>query len=384
MEKGMKALAVKQSRAPVQLTQVVYALAIGGSESLAHRLVRSLREHGEYACSIYAVDRTGPLAAMLAADGIPCMAFARKGKLDLRVLVGLIAQFRSNKTRLVHTHHIGQLLYGGLAGRLAGARVVHTEHEFYSLARPRTQRLLRGLTTLADRVTAVAPAVTAFLRETVGVAQDKLETITNGVPLDLFRSARPIDRADLGCGDDDVVIGCVARLSPEKGQAVLLQAVQLLRAKYPQVRLLLIGEGEDRTRLRRLADQLGLDGAVRFLGMRSDVPELIASCDLVALPSLQEGSPLALVEALAAGKAVVATETGAVPELIQHGHTGLLVPPGNPRVLSAALGYVIDDREMRRKLGSQGVQMVGQHFDFRVTAGRYREVYESVLAGRNC
>jgi glycosyltransferase involved in cell wall biosynthesis len=384
MEKGMKAVAVKQSRAPVQLTQVVYALAIGGSESLAHRLVRSLREHGEYACSIYAVDRTGPLAAMLAADGIPCMAFARKGKLDLRVLVGLIAQFRSNKTRLVHTHHIGQLLYGGLAGRLAGARVVHTEHEFYSLARPRTQRLLRGLTTLADRVTAVAPAVTAFLRETVGVAQDKLETITNGVPLDLFRSARPIDRADLGCGDDDVVIGCVARLSPEKGQAVLLQAVQLLRAKYPQVRLLLIGEGEDRTRLRRLADQLGLDGAVRFLGMRSDVPELMASCDLVALPSLQEGSPLALVEALAAGKAVVATETGAVPELIQHGHTGLLVPPGNPRVLSAALGYVIDDREMRRKLGSQGVQMVERHFDFRVTAGRYREVYESVLAGRNC
>jgi glycosyltransferase involved in cell wall biosynthesis len=117
--------------------------------------------------------------------------------------------------------------------------------------------------------------------------------------------------------------------------------------------------------------------------MRSDVPELIASCDLVALPSLQEGSPLALVEALAAGRAVVATETGAIPELIRHGQTGLLVPPGNPRVLSAALGYVIDDHEMRRKLGRQGMQMVEQHFDFRVTADRYREVYESVLNGRD-
>ena len=378
----MKAPDKTGSGAPIHLTQVVYALAIGGSESLAHRLVRSLREGRGYACSVYAVDRTGPLAAMLAADGIPCMAFARKGKLDLRVLIGLIAQFRSNKTRLVHTHHIGQLLYGGLAARLAGARVVHTEHEFYSLARPRTRRLLRGLTTLADRVTAVAPAVTAFLRETVGVAEAKLETIANGVPLDLFRSARPMDRAALGCDDDDLVIGCVARLSPEKGQVVLLEALQLLHAKYPRVRLLLIGEGEDRTRLRRLTDQLGLDGAVRFLGMRSDVPELMASCDLVALPSLQEGSPLALVEALAAGRAVVATETGAIPELIRHGQTGLLVPPGNARVLSAALGYLIDDHEMRRKLGNQGIQMVEQHFDFRVTADRYREVYESVLAGR--
>ena len=378
----MRTLAVKQSRTPVSLTHVVYALAIGGSESLAHRLVRSLKERGEYACSIYAVDRTGPLAAMLAADGIPCRAFARKGKLDLRVLVGLIAQFRSNKTRLVHTHHIGQLLYGGLAGRLAGARVVHTEHEFYSLARPRTQRLLRGLTALADRVTAVAPAVTAFLRDTVGVPQNKLETIANGVPLDLFRSARPIDRADLGCDHDDVLIGCVARLSPEKGQAILLHALQLMRAKYPRARVLLIGEGEERARLHRLADQLGLDGAVRFLGMRCDVPALMAACDLVALPSLQEGSPIALVEALAAGKPVVATETGAIPELIQHGQTGLLVPPGNPRVLSAALGYLIDDHEMRRKLGGQGARMVEQHFDFRVTAGRYREVYESVLAGR--
>lgn len=383
MQTTMRALGVKQSQTPVPLTQVVYALAIGGSESLAHRLVRSLKARGDYACSIYAVDRTGPLAAMLAADGIPCMAFARKGRLDLRVLIGLIAQFRLNKTRLVHTHHIGQLLYGGLAARLAGARVVHTEHEFYSLARPRTQRLLRGLTSLADRVTSVAPAVTAFLRETVGVAEAKLETIPNGVPLDLFRSAKPIDRAALGCDDDDFVIGCVARLSPEKGQAVLLEALQLLRAKYPHVRLLLIGEGEDRTRLRRLADEFGLDGAVRFLGMRSDVPELIASCDLVALPSLQEGSPLALVEALAAGRAVVATETGAIPELIRHGQTGLLVPPGNPRVLSAALGYVIDDHEMRRKLGHQGMQMVEQHFDFRVTADRYREVYESVLNGRD-
>jgi len=378
----MRTLAVHQVPIPIHLTQVVYALAIGGSESLAHRLVRSLNERGGYACSIYAVDRTGPLADILAADGIPCMAFARKGKLDLGVLIRLTARLRSNKTRLVHTHHIGQLLYGGLAGRLAGARVVHTEHEFYSLARPRTRRLLRGLTALVDRVTAVAPAVTAFLRDSVGIPQRKLETIPNGVPLDMFRSAGPIDRAVLGCDPDDFLVGCVARLSPEKGQEILLQAFHLLRAKYSRARLLLIGEGDDRARLRRLADDLDLQGAVHFLGVRSDVPELLASCDLVALPSLQEGSPIALIEALAAGKAIVASAVGAIPELIHHGETGLLVPPGNPRVLSAALGYLIDDHDMRRKLGRQGSEMVGRQFDFGDTAARYRGVYEAVLEGR--
>src|SRR6476620_8139993 len=121
------------------LAQVVYALDIGGSETLARRLALGLTRR-RYACSLYAVHDGGPLADLLKADGIPCRAVRRKGKWALRPLVPLVQQFRADGTKVVHTHHLGQLLYGGLAGRLAGCRVIHTEHDYYSLMRPRAQQ----------------------------------------------------------------------------------------------------------------------------------------------------------------------------------------------------------------------------------------------------
>ncbi|MDQ6735952.1 MAG: glycosyltransferase, partial [Nitrospirota bacterium] len=195
------------------MAQVVYALAIGGSEMLARRLALGLTRR-RYACSLYAVQDDGPLADLLTADGIPCRAFLRKGKWDVGPLIRLIQQFRADGTKVVHTHHLGQLLYGGLAGRLAGCRVIHTEHEYYTLMRPRAQQLLRVLTRLADRVTAVAEPIRGFLEGTVGLPASKLITIQNGVEVRRYETAIPHDRDEWDLKNSDVVIGCVARLSP--------------------------------------------------------------------------------------------------------------------------------------------------------------------------
>src|SRR6478735_4852533 len=177
----------------IPLAQVVYALDIGGSETLARRLALGLRRRC-YACSLYAVHDDGPLADLLRADGIPCRAFLRKGKWDVGPLVRLVQQLRADGTKVVHTHHLGQLLYGGLAGRLAGCRVVHTEHEYYTLMRPRAHQLLRVLTRLADRVTTVAEPVRNFLEDTVGLPASKLITIQNGVEVHRYEAAIPHDR----------------------------------------------------------------------------------------------------------------------------------------------------------------------------------------------
>ena len=367
---------------PIKLTQVVYALAMGGSEVLAWRIAGALNRGGRYACSIYAVDRGGALAEVLAKEGIPSKAYSRHGRLDLRLIARLARQFRADKVQLVHTHHLGQLLYGGIAGWLAGAKIVHTEHELYSLERIRSQRLLRVLSAMTDAVTAVAEPVAEFLRVQVGIPRGKVRTILNGVDIPRFRSAHPINRSALGWRDENVVIGCVARLEPEKGHAILLDAFRRVHARRPHARLLLIGGGSERQRLEILSSNFGLNGSVQFLGSRADIPELLAACDLVTLASVQEGLPMALLEAMAAGKPVVATKVGIVPELVQGGQTGLLVPPGDAELLAEALDTLVTDQIKGQRLAAAALELVKINYSFDRTLQQYKALYDSVLSGK--
>lgn len=363
---------------PIPVAQVVYALAIGGSETLARRLALGLMRR-RYACSLYAVHDDGPLADLLKADGIPCRAFSRKGKWDAGPFLELVRQFRADGTKVVHTHHLSQLLYGGLAGRWAGCRVIHTEHEYYTLTRPRSQQLLRVLTRLADRVTAVAEPVRNFLEGTVGIPASKLITIQNGVDICRYEEAVPHNRDQWDLKNNDVIICCVGRLSLEKGHTVLLRAFRKVISRHPLVRLALIGEGEERERLQHLAADLNIQHFVRFLGLRADVPEVLAACDLFALPSIQEGLPMVILEALAAGKAVIASEVGAIPDVIRHGATGLLVPPGDVDALADALCLLIEDEGARQRLGQSGRELVREAYDFERTVQQYDDLYQSVL-----
>ena len=364
---------------PIPVAQVVYALAVGGSETLARRLSLGLKRR-RYACSLYAVHEDGALADLLQADGIPCRAFLRKSKWDHRPLVGLVREFRRNGTKVVHTHHLGQLLYGGLAARLTGCRVVHTEHEYYTLSTRRAQQLLRVLARLADRVTAVAEPVRSFLENTVGLPASKLITIQNGVEVGRYESAVPHGRDTWTVKNSDVVIGCVGRLSAEKGHAVLLRAFRKVISRHPRARLVLVGEGQERNRLQQLADELNITEWVRFLGLRADVPEVLATCDFFALPSIQEGFPMVILEAFAAGKAVVASDVGAIAHVIRHGTTGLLVPPGNPDALTDALCLLIEDEGARERLGQAGRELARTAYDFERTVGQYDDLYQKVLS----
>jgi glycosyltransferase involved in cell wall biosynthesis len=364
---------------PIPLAHVVYALAAGGSEVLAWRVAAGLKARGRYTAGLYSVQGSGPLGNVLRAHGIWCRAFTKQTRLDVRLILRMARQFRADRIRLVHTHHLGQLLYGGLAGRLAGARVLHTEHDFFTLSRRRSQRLLRVLSTVADYVTSVTEPVTAFLKDQVGIPVAKLRTIVNGVPVDRFRTAQPLSRSSLGWGEKDVIIGCVARLELEKGHRVLLEAFQQLQRRVPGVRLLLVGDGAQRPILTATANGWNLNGAVQFLGTRNDIPELLATCDIVALPSFHEGLPMALLEAMAAGKPVVATSVGGVPMVVRDGETGLLVAPGDPQAMAEALGILVENDGVRRRLAVNAFDDVQRTFSFDQTLERYEALYSTVL-----
>jgi glycosyltransferase involved in cell wall biosynthesis len=366
----------------IRLVQAVYSLGIGGSETLAMQLAGALNRDGRYACSLYGVDHGGPLTEALAADGIPYRVFSRKRGLDWRLLGQLARQFREDKVQLVHTHHLGQLLLAGIAARLAGAAVVHTEHEFYTLGRRRHQQILRLLSLFAGTVTTVAAPVTEFLTQRVGIPMWKIKTIPNGVDVTRFQLARPINRSELGWNGGNIVVGCVARLDPGKGHAVLLDAFHRVLGRQPQARLLLIGDGGERSRLAAQAEALGVNGSVRFLGSRADVPRLLAACDVVTLASICEGLPLSILEAMAAGKPVVATRVGCVPQVVQDGLTGLLVPPGDAAALAESLESLVRDEGTRRRLGMQACRLMQSGYSFARTLEQYEAVYETAMTGR--
>jgi glycosyltransferase involved in cell wall biosynthesis len=367
---------------PPKIAHAVYSLMIGGSEVLAWRIAKGLLRSGRYDCSIYAVDRGGPLSSALSADGIKYRTFSRKSRIDLKLLGGLAAQLRADKIQLVHTHHIAQLLYAGLAARLIGAKVIHTEHDFYSFSnRPRSQVLLRILSKMADVVTGVSDPVSSFLRDRVGIPAQKIMTIRNGIDISTYRCVKPIARSEWGWNNQDVVVGCVARLEPEKGVAILLEAFRLVLTHQPHAKLLIAGDGGEREQLRSTAGRLGLNGSVQFLGIRSDIPEVLATCDVVALPSIYEGLPMALLEAMAAGKAVVATRVGAIPDVIREGRSGMLVPPASAASMAEALSVLVGNQGKRQEMGAEAFKVVEADYSFSHMLQTYESLYRSVLSG---
>jgi glycosyltransferase involved in cell wall biosynthesis len=346
---------------------------------LAKQIAVGLNRRGSYACSMYGVDHGGPLAAVLTDEGIPFRIFSRNGRFDVGLIYRLAAQLRHDRIQVVHTHHLGQLMYAGIAGRLAGARIVHTEHETYTIDAPRFRLLLRLLSNLTDVVTAVSEPVAMFLKKQVGISSAKIQTIPNGVDISRYRSATALTRSSLGWKDEDVVIGCIARLEPEKGHAILLDAFQQVHARAPHARLLLIGEGSERDALTAKVGTLNLNGSVQFLGVRSDIPALLATSDVVTLASFREGLPMALLEAMAAGKPVVATRVGSIPDVIKDGRSGLLFPSGDTNELAQALHIMVGDAQKRREFGAEGFKSVQSGYSFDRTLELYHQVYTQAL-----
>ena len=208
-----------------------------------------------------------------------------------------------------------------------------------------------------------------------GWPAEKIAVVHNAVELDRFGDPAPPGlRAELGAADAPLVL-TAARLDDQKGLPVLLEAA----ARLPGAIFALAGEGPEEENLRRLAERLGVADRVLFLGRREDVPSLLAACDVFALPSLYEGSSLALLEAMAAGRAVVSSAIPGTDELVEDGRSGLLVQPGDSEALAAALARVLDDSGLRGSLAAAGRERAEREFDSAPAARRVAAIYDEVL-----
>lgn len=285
------------------------------------------------------------------------------GLRDLQALWHVIRIARGFRPDVVHTHLAKAGFVGRIAARLCGARVVvHTYHGsvFRGYFGQREagmylaiERALAGITT---RVIAVTERQRRELIDLSVAPSAKIVEIPLGLDLAAFRSlpARDDARTALGIAPQVPVVGIVARLVPIKDVATFLRAFARLAHTFPEAVGLVVGDGEQHAELARLAHELELGGRVRFLGWRADMPLIYSAIDVAVLTSLNEGSPVTAIEAMAAARPVVATEVGGVPDVVVDGETGFLVPPGRPDAIARAIEDILRLPDRGRELGAAG------------------------------
>ena len=355
--------------------QLTWSLTAGGSEIYALTIASNLNRE-RFRPVMCGIDQGGTLESEIARLGIPHYVMHRRNGIDLKLSWRLYRLFRELNVEVIHTHHFNQLFYSILPARLLGIRIIHTEHSIEYYKKRRLRIAMRVLSSLCDKVTAIGADGEQVLRDRVGISTRKLEVILAGVRMEDFRIERAEARRLLNIPEHDRVAVIVARLSPEKNHHVLLAAFSDVLRTLPSARLLIAGDGTIRDSIAQEVERLGLQGQVQLLGVRRDVNQLLAASDLFVLSSDREGLPIAVLEAMAAARPVVATAVGDLPMVVQDGVTGRLVPAGDPKALAAALLKVLLDPASANRMGAAGREAVGEQYAVRHMVSRHEALYD--------
>lgn len=386
---------------PLRIARVITRLGVGGAALHVALLTRYL-DAPEFETRLLAGPTNEVEGNMLALRGdthisphiVPSLRRDASPARDLRALRDLVRRFRRFRPDLVDTHLSKAGILGRLAARMAGVpAITHTFHiNIFSgyiwnpVEREVYRRLEMAAAHWSDRLICLSDELgEELLRCGIG-DRAKFRTISLGVDLAPFEPtaekvsvARRELRRELGLGTDALLIGHISRLAPVKSVKTFVQAAALLREKRPDVTFLVIGEGETRGRLETLARELHLGDRVRFLGMRADIARLNLGLDAVALTSLQEGTPISIIESLAAARPIVANDVGGVSYLIRHQETGLLTPPDDAAAVAAALERILREPEAAAHWGRNGHDRMQREFDVSRLITDHRALYLEVL-----
>ncbi len=373
--------------APIRVLYVVGNFVAGGAERHLIELWKRIdRERFEVVIACFR--REGAFLAEAEALGWPVrdLAVGRRiydagGLAGLARLVHLVCDLRP---QVIHGYLFGPNLYAALAGRLAGVPVVAVaKRNVDAFETPRQVMAQRLAHRLATHVTAVSEAVAESV-VALGVPRSRITVIPNGVDAARFVPPAPAEEARRALGADaSPLVGSVGCLAARKDYGTLLEALHLLAGRGLAFRAALVGDGPDRGTLEAHAAALGLADRVRFLGERDDVDRLLPGMDVFVLSSREEGIPNALLEAMAAGRACVATAVGGTPEVLRDGETGWLVPPGSPGALADALEQALSHPGDARRRGEAACRATREEMSIEAMVRRHQEFYERAVRCRS-
>ncbi len=370
----------------IRVAFIVHVMQVAGAEVLVTETIRRLGRRIDPV--VFCLDAVGPLGEQLEHSGVPVIALHRRPGRDWRLAWRLASGLRERRIEVVHAHQYTPFFYAAAAKMLNGGkpRLILTEHgrHYPDLVSPVRRALNRlVLDHLPDAINACCRFSAAALNRVDGFAGRRIEVIENGIDLPRYGAApdRHALRQRLGLDPARRYVMCVARFHPVKDHATLLRAFAQVAPGCPDADLLLVGDGPLRGELERQAQGLGIADRVRFLGVRSDVPDLLRAADVFTLLSVSEAASLTLLEAMASCLPVVVTAVGGNPEIVREGCEGFLVPRGDAAAAGAAFQRLLLDPALAARLGAAGRARVEERYQLDRTIAAYYRLYRS-LSGR--
>ena len=351
----------------------------GGQENRTLKECIGLKKIG--ARMLIACQPDSVLAERGAEAGIDVKKIEMKSSISISAIVALLKIIRNESVNIVCTHSGKDSMLGAIAGRLSNMKpvIVRTRH----LALPITSRFTYAV--LPHRIVTVSEYVRRYLIEEKRIKPEKVVSIPTGIDIERFNPdvVSAVPREELGIAADAQIVGTVAILRRKKGHHILLDAIPMVLREFPKTIFLFAGDGPQRKNIEDKILELGIGNNVKLLGLRNDIPEILKTMAIFALPTLQEALGTSFLEAMAMGKPVVGTKVGGVGEVLKDGINGYLVEPGNPSVLAKAIIKLLKDKEKAQMMGIEGEKIVRQNYTVEKMCENMYAFYFSMLKMKN-
>lgn len=364
----------------MKILHLTYDMRIGGTEMVIKNIIEGADSEA-FDMSIFCIEEpVGPWGQALRATGIPVISTRRQEGFDFALIQRIRRHLREELIDLIHCHQYTPWVYGCLAAFGLKTKVIFTEHgRFYpDLSSWKRKAVNPFLCLITDKITSISEATKKALVEYENIPAKRIETIYNGIkPLEVDSQSITELKKALSFDDSTKVLGSVARFDPIKNHPMMLRAFRIVLDKYPETRLLLVGDGEERENIEKLILDMGLEGKVILPGYQTVAKDYIAVMDIFLLTSFSEGTSMTLLEAMSLGKPCVVTDVGGNPEVITHDENGFVVKSDNAEEFAAAIVKLLEADNLNQKFSAQASERFELQFkDSRMNAnyeGCYRQ-----------
>jgi glycosyltransferase involved in cell wall biosynthesis len=369
---------------PINILHVISRLPVGGVENQLLMILKNYdgRKLFPLVCSL---SDKGEIGREIEDSGIEVISLNKlKHRFDWTIVKDIYNLIKTKNVKIVRTHQYHANLYGRLAAWLAHVPcIIASVHNVYTIDKKIHRRIInKFLARFTDKVVAVSNAVKKEVVKYDGLTEEKVIVIYNGIDINRFlNTTGNLIRSELGLSQEVPIIGTIGRLTPQKGQKYLLEAVSRLKEKFPQIVLLVAGDGPLRDELKNYATSLGIMENAIFLGTRRDIPSILSAVDIFVLSSVWEGLSNALIEAMAACKPIIATDIPPNREILEK--VGILIPPENSDAIADSIEFLLHNKTLADNLCTAAKERALSSFNIKTTVKQYTDLFEDIMRNKS-